>query len=138
MCAAADIPQRKRYLLFQWHYEKNHFGGPVTWIFRESPTPWGPWTPIATFHGPSVAEYYNPCLISKFIEDDGLRLWIATNGQFGWDGEYNLKTMPVTLWTDRSLKLSANHLQFSVAADTADPCRVDRRSAWDKRRRASR
>lgn len=121
MSAAAYIPQRGRYVLFQWHYEKNRFGGPSTWVLRESPTPWGPWTPIATAAYPAE-RYYSPCLMAKFIEDDGLRFWIATGGE--WTDVprlYSLKAMPVTVWTNASLALSANDLQFAAAAGTPDP-----------------
>ena len=34
MSAAAYIPQRERYVRFQWHYDKNKFGGPSTWVLR--------------------------------------------------------------------------------------------------------
>ena len=121
MSAAAYIPERRRYVLFQWHYEKNKFGGPSTWVLRESPTPWGPWTPFAAAVYPAE-RYYNPCLMAKFIEDDGLRLWIAANGEWcDCPKLYSLKTMPVGISTSASLKLSANNAQFATGKGMADP-----------------
>ena len=53
--------------------------------------------------------YYNPCLMAKFIEDDGLRLWIATNGEWcRFPKLYSLKTMPVSVWTNTSRKQTTN------------------------------
>ncbi len=108
MSAAAYIPQRRRYVLMQWHYEKDRWDGGTTWIWRESPTPWGPWKRFATIVHGQATQYYNPCLLAKFIDDDGLTLWVATNGWYrNGQASYSFKAMPVTLRVEGSLSICA-------------------------------
>ena len=119
---AAYVPQLGRYLMMQWHYLPNRWEGPSTWTWREAPSPWGPWKPFAQIEYGREEQYYNPCLLAKFVEDDGLRIWIAANGWYGnGTSSYCLKVFPVTLSTERSLALSANHLQFATAKGLGDP-----------------
>ena len=118
---AAYVPQLGRYLMMQWHYLPNRWEGLSTWIWREAPSPWGPWKPFAQIEYGREEQYYNPCLLAKFTEDDGLRIWIAANGWYGnGTSSYCLKVFPVTLSTKRSLALSANHLQFATAKGLGD------------------
>lgn len=73
------------YIMPQWHYPllpDQERGWMVTrFEFYQSPAPWGPWT---LFHSQEFEpeSWYNPCLPTKFISDDGRRLWMFVAGDF--------------------------------------------------------
>lgn len=84
MTGAQYVEPLKRYLMIQWYYTSGtgHVASSdTTWIFLESPAPWGPWREIGTQRFKPQG-YYNPCIVSKFISSDGRRLTIFTNGDF--------------------------------------------------------
>jgi hypothetical protein len=89
-----------------------------TWNFYQAPHPWGPWTQF--FDEPSTACYfscdqqsasqiglYDPSLVSKFINMDGLSDVIFSSGDFNApnrpnDYMYRLHEFPFTLNTTSS------------------------------------
>jgi hypothetical protein len=90
------IPEAKRYLMGQWHWEKGKWhNGDCTWVLREAPAPWGPWTSVATKVWHKEQDYYFPVFVPKFISQDGHRLYIFTAG----GGGYRLNVMPIDLLT---------------------------------------
>jgi len=76
--AALDL-----YVLPQWHYrypeDPQRRWGAVRWEFYQARQPWGPWT---LFHTQDfdVEGWYDPCIPSKYISEDGLHFWILTSG----------------------------------------------------------
>ena len=93
--------------MIQWYYPNGagHAASDETvWIFYASPTPWGPWKEFDTKRF-NPEGYYNPCIVGKFISQDGLNLTILTNGDFQTfplhaQGEkciYRLTQIPCTL-----------------------------------------
>jgi hypothetical protein len=86
------VPQGKRYLMGQWHWEKSKWhDGDCTWVVREAPTPWRPWTTIETKVWNRYHDYYFPAFVPKFISDDGLDLYIFTTDRG------RLSVMPIGL-----------------------------------------
>lgn len=100
MSAVTFVPGLKRYLLMQWHYPLHTFGGKMTtWVFREAPAPWGPWTAAheVTFHEEG---WYSPCLLSKFLSADGKEGVIIAGGDcFQQETFYKLHVIPVRFRT---------------------------------------
>jgi hypothetical protein len=92
------------YVLPQWHY--THLENPerrwkaTQFEFYHAPSPWGPWT---LFHVQDFEPqgWYNPCIPSKFISDNGKRLWLFVAGDWTdsetTHGLYGLWMIPVTL-----------------------------------------
>ena len=89
------------YIMPQWYYpslgdEKRRWK--VTrWEFYQASRPWGPWS---LFHRQEFEpqSWYNPCVPSKFISDDGRRFWMFTAGDFTGQGHsYGLNIIPVQL-----------------------------------------
>ena len=73
MTGAQYIAPLKRYMMIQWYYTRGsgHVASTdTTWLFYESPTPWGPWRAFDTKRF-SPHAYYNPCIPSKLISQDG-------------------------------------------------------------------
>ena len=108
MTGAQYIAPLKRYLMIQWHYVAGAGHGhsdDTIWEFYESPRPWGPYRQFATQRFKPEG-YYNPCIVSKFISQDGRHLTIFTNGDFAtWDAAgqrclYRLTVIPCTLRTE--------------------------------------
>jgi len=92
------IPEAKRYLMAQWHWEKGKWhNGDCTWVLREAPAPWGPWTTVATKVWAKDHDYYFPVFVPKFISKEGHRLYIFTAG--GGAANYGLKVIPIDLLT---------------------------------------
>jgi hypothetical protein len=84
MTGVQYIEALQRYIMIQWYYTNGsgHVASTATsWIFYESPTPWGPWEPFGTQHF-SPEGYYDPCVLPKFISEDGLDFMILTAGDF--------------------------------------------------------
>ena len=90
------------YILPQWYYthldDDQRRWDATRWEFYAAPAPWGPWT---LFHVQDFEPdaWYNPSLPSKFISDDGHRMWIFTAGNF-WRKDldrYGLFMMEMTL-----------------------------------------
>jgi Domain of unknown function (DUF4185) len=93
------VPEAKRYLMAQWHWEKGKWhNGDCTWVLREAPAPWGPWAPVATTIWDKDHDYYFPVFVPKFISKDGRRLYIFTAGQ-GRAASHGLTVMPIDLQT---------------------------------------
>jgi hypothetical protein len=108
------LPQLGRYLMGQWHWLTGRWHeGDCTWVLREAPTPWGPWTTVATRVWDMYHDYYFPVLAPKFISDDGLHIHVFTAGWGKYTSIlYRLSVMPITLVTRRSLSFSKDHLEF--------------------------
>lgn len=95
MTGAQYIAPLGRYLMIQWHYTSGggqnyqnleilnmkNPGEETAWDFYEAPAPWGPWTRFQTSRFCPMG-FYNPCVLQKFISDDGRDLVIFTNGNF--------------------------------------------------------
>lgn len=84
MTGVQYVEPLKRYMVVQWYYTNGtgHVAPTdTTWIFYQAPTPWGQWQEFGTKHFNPEA-YYNPCIVPKFISDNGLNLTILTNGNF--------------------------------------------------------
>ncbi|MCC6123633.1 MAG: DUF4185 domain-containing protein [Pirellulales bacterium] len=105
MAGAQYIAPLKRYLMIQWYYTTgsgHKAPKDTTWIFYESPAPWGPWREFGSQRFDPEG-YYNPCVVSKFISPDGRNLAIFTNGNFFTARErgekciYRLTKIPCTL-----------------------------------------
>jgi hypothetical protein len=79
------------YVMPQWYYpvlDNPQRRFKVTrWEFYQAPDPWGPWTLFLTQEFEPQG-WYNLCIPSKFISEDGLRFWIFTSGNFE-NPEYN-------------------------------------------------
>jgi hypothetical protein len=79
------------YVLPQWYYpylrDKNRRWKVTQWEFYQAPAPWGPWTLFFSQEF-QTQSWYNPCIPSKFISDDGRRFWIFTAGDFTGNGQY--------------------------------------------------
>jgi hypothetical protein len=71
------------------------------WELYRSPAPWGPW---ARFHTQDFEpqSFYNPSIPSKFISEDGRKLWIFAAGDFTdrTAKYYGLNMIPVNLASD--------------------------------------
>jgi PA14 domain/Domain of unknown function (DUF4185) len=105
----------KRYILAQWNFPLGGWCGPKSrWTFRESPTPWGPWTVCYTdtFNREG---WYIPCILSKFISNDGLDMKIIGSGDCRQLETYKLHVFPFTVCTAKSLCLSDKNLDFNIA-----------------------
>lgn len=95
------------YLMIQWYYT-NGTGHMVsdntTWLFYKAATPWGPWEQFGMENFTPEA-YYNPCILPKFISEDGLSFTVITNANFqtfpehekGTSCLYRLTYIPCTL-----------------------------------------
>jgi len=95
MTGAAYLAGLNRYIMILWYYtsgsgcdnEKaqnqglDNAGQETVWDFYESPFPWGPWTKFAS-HTFNPLGAYNPCILTKFANDDGKKFSIFTNGNF--------------------------------------------------------
>ena len=83
MAGAQYIEALDRYVMIQWYYTAvMGIGGwtgmdspwhETAWNFYESPYPWGPWRRFSS-HIFNPLAFYNPCIASKFISDDGKNL----------------------------------------------------------------
>lgn len=97
------------YVMPQWYYSQmddpKRRWKATQFEFYSAPAPWGPWT---LFHVQDFEpqSWYNPCIPSKFISEDGLKFWIFAAGNYTEGGEpgpdqptslYSSKVMPVTL-----------------------------------------
>jgi len=93
------------YIMPQWHYP--HLDDPqrrwkVTRLeFCQGAAPWGPWTPFHT-QDFEPESWYNPCIPSKFISDDGRKFWLFVAGDFLGAARpthdyYGLWMIPVTV-----------------------------------------
>jgi hypothetical protein len=92
------------YVLPQWHY--THLDDPVRrwratcFELYQAPAPWGPWTLFHVQHFEPEG-WYNPVIPSKFVDEDGRRLWLFVAGDFlrsrTVDDLYGLWMLPVTL-----------------------------------------
>jgi hypothetical protein len=80
MSAVQYIKPLGLYLLCQWHYPPDTFGGKSIWSFRIANAPWGPWRPLpnAVFD----EGFYNPAIMNKFTSTDGHILVGSTAGDF--------------------------------------------------------
>ena len=104
----------KRYILAQWNFPLGGWCGPESrWIFRESPTPWGPWT-ICYTDTFKREGWYIPCILSKFISDDGLDMKIIGSGDCQNLETYKLHVFPFSVCTPKSLCLSDKNLKFNL------------------------
>jgi hypothetical protein len=104
----------KRYILAQWNFPLGGWCGPESrWTFRESATPWGPWTVCYTdtFNREG---WYIPCILSKFISNDGLDMKIIGSGDCRQLETYKLHVFPFTVCTPKSLCLSDKNLEFNL------------------------
>ena len=103
----------KKYIMVQWYYylgsahiEAN--AHETTFVYLESPTPWGPWTEFGSDRF-NPQGYYNPSIVPKFISADGNQFWIATNGNFftafksGADCLYRFTLLPATVSLDKPI-----------------------------------
>jgi len=104
---AQYIAPLKRYMMIQWYFPGGSSVGhsnDTIWEFYESPTPWGPWRQFQTQRFKPEG-YYNPCIVSKFISEDGRHLTIFANGDTKtWNADgprciYRLTVIPCTLKT---------------------------------------
>ncbi|HEY2471518.1 MAG TPA: hypothetical protein VGI45_27260 [Terracidiphilus sp.] len=80
MSAVQYVEPLGLYLLCQWHYAPNTFGGKSIWSFRIAKAPWGPWRAL-----PEDAfdeGFYNPAIVNKFSSADGHHLVASTAGDF--------------------------------------------------------
>jgi hypothetical protein len=89
------------YIMPQWHYpyleDEERRWKATRWEFYQAPAPWGPWTLFFSQEF-EPQSWYNPCIPSKFISEDGKTLWIFTAGDFLGDGRYyGLNLIPMTL-----------------------------------------
>jgi hypothetical protein len=98
MSAVQYIEPLAVYVLGQWRYPPDTFGGPTVWCFRTAPRPWGPWQALA--EQVFADGYYNPAAMPKFISSDGRRIVFSTAGNFQKPQTlYKLNTVPVQLET---------------------------------------
>lgn len=104
----------KRYILAQWSFPLGGWCGPESrWTFRESPTPWGPWN-ICYTDTFKREGWYIPCILSKFISNDGLDMKIIGSGDCRNLETYKLHVFPFTVCTAKSLCLSDKNLKFNL------------------------
>ena len=91
-------------LMGQWHWLKGRWHeGDCTWILREAPTPWGPWTTVATKVWDMYHDYYFPVFAPKFVSSDGLHLYVFTAGWGKYTSIlYRLTLIPLDLRTGSS------------------------------------
>ncbi|MDD6209997.1 MAG: DUF4185 domain-containing protein [Bacteroidales bacterium] len=106
MSAVTYLPKQKRYILGQWYFPLGGFcGNTSVWAFRQAPAPWGPWETVScdTF---SAGGFYNPCILSKFIKEDGSSSYISVAGDCHQQPEYyKLFMIPVDfLMKDDTMK----------------------------------
>jgi hypothetical protein len=69
--------------------------------FYQAPAPWGPWSLFHTQDFESES-WYNPCIPSKFVGNDGKHFWLFVAGDFLGAAKpaqtyYGLWMIPVTL-----------------------------------------
>lgn len=104
----------KRYILAQWNFPIGGWCGPESrWTFRESPAPWGPWE-ICYTDTFKREGWYIPCILSKFISDDGLDMKIIGSGDCRQLETYKLHVFPFTVCTPKSLCFSNKNLEFNL------------------------
>jgi hypothetical protein len=108
----------KRYILAQWNFPLGGWCGPKSrWTFRESPTPWGPWK-ICYTDTFNREGWYIPCILSKFISNDGLDMKIIGSGDCRQLETYKLHVFPFTVCTPKSLCLSNKNLDFNLVTSS--------------------
>jgi len=106
----------KRYILAQWNFPLGGWCGPESrWTFRESPTPWGPWE-ICYTDTFKREGWYIPCILSKFISNDGLDMKIIGSGDCRNLETYKLHVFPFSVCTPKSLCISDKNLEFNLIA----------------------
>jgi hypothetical protein len=104
MTSIAYVSGLDLYLMPQWYYthldDAQHTMNATRLEFYYAPAPWGPWT---LFHSQDSEPegWYNPCIWSKFISDEGRKLWLSTSGlgpNFPTNSDaYCLTLVPVTV-----------------------------------------
>jgi len=89
------------YILPQWHFPHLDRPNPARWQHSRwelysSPTPWGPWS---LFHTEDFSPqgFYNPSIPSRFISEDGTRMWLLTCGDFVTHAHYALHAVELTI-----------------------------------------
>jgi hypothetical protein len=84
------------YLLCQWHYPPDTFGGNSFWSFRVATKPWEVWCPLPEL---SFADGdYNPAVMTKYSSRDGRRIVVSTAGDFRKPSTlYKLSTATIDL-----------------------------------------
>lgn len=114
MSSVQYVTPINRYVMITWYYTDlipyDTQGMTVsqwattTWEFYESPAPWGPWSKfgVQSFHPQG---YYNPVIVSKFIQENGRDVVVFTNGSYMTAGKqgneciYRLTVMPISFQT---------------------------------------
>ncbi len=105
----------------QWNFPLGGWCGPKSrWTFRESPTPWGPWT-ICYTDTFNREGWYIPCILSKFISNDGLDMKIIGSGDCRQLETYKLHVFPFTVCTPKSLCLNDKNLDFNLITGSNEP-----------------
>ena len=97
MSAVTYIPHLKRYVLAQWYFPFGNFcGATAVWSFRQAPAPWGPWSEPVSNREFTDEGFYNPCILSKFIAEDGSSSYITVAGDCNQQEKYyKLFVVPV-------------------------------------------
>jgi hypothetical protein len=97
-CGATNatwVPALNLYIMPQWHYPSIlERGQPERWQhsrweFYSAPAPWGPWSLFLT-HDFDPEGFYNPLFASRFVSEDGTRMWFLTCGDFDTWNYYQL------------------------------------------------
>jgi hypothetical protein len=104
MCSIQYLSGLNRYVMLQWYWTTKDqvFDLSTTvWEFYESPMPWGPWKKFHS-HTYRPEAFYNPCIASKFISDDGRTMTVLAAGDFKKHVYYHLHVIPLTLTVARS------------------------------------
>jgi len=98
-------PGLELYIMPQWYYPD--LADPARRFkhtrleFYQAPAPWGPWSLFHTQDFESES-WYNPCIPSKFVGNDGKHFWLFVAGDFLGAAKpaqtyYGLWMIPVTL-----------------------------------------
>ncbi len=106
MAGATWAPALGVYLLPQWHFPYLDRPHPARWQHSRwelysAPAPWGPWT-LFFQHDFAPEGFYNPSIPSRFISDDGSRLWLLTCGDFVTKAHYALYAVELTLTVEEA------------------------------------
>ncbi len=117
------VPQAGRYLMGQWHWLKGRWHeGDCTWVLREAPTPWGPWTTVTTKVWDMYHDYYFPVFAPKFINADGLRLYVFTAGWGKYLSPlYRLTVIPLYLRTASDSSAEPASTRSAALEDKSQP-----------------
>lgn len=105
--ATTWVPALELYVLAQWHFPHLDRPHPARWQHSRwelysAPAPWGPWT-LFFQHDFAPEGFYNPSIPSRFISDDGSRLWMLTCGDFDTKAHYALYAVELNLTIEEAL-----------------------------------